>query len=122
MIDGKRIYFGYGNVLVGSTIQGLTFRNVKMPLEIGKTFIDIEKESAVLAKDIECEMEISITSSVNNFLELKNQLLNIHSSSNKIIIFEDYTLDFTKFNQESVDIVLENVSNALFYYRYCTAV
>lgn len=101
MIKDNRIEFGYGDVAVGSCCMGyITFTNIKPPQEVGKDLLD--------------EDNIEYGHSIRIFEDTAYELLHLVktvSDNNRIIEYKGYILDFSNFNQKSLDVVLHNAKN-----------
>lgn len=90
MIKDNTIYFGYGDILVGSSIYGLIFESVSNHYKIGTEPSDLNYEvlsvvSIGLLDIFECTI----------FKEYLNKVLDNEISRFK---FKDYYFDFSKSN------------------------
>lgn len=102
MIKDKTIYFGYGDIAVGSTFDGyLTLQWFKPPQEVGSTITG--KEVIWLSEEI----KLKVTSE-----DLKN-IDNINEESNKQLIIGDYVLDFSNYNSTSIKVVKKYMNIAI---------
>jgi len=110
MIKGKTIYFGYGDVLVGST----------------------QYESTIHLTEIEPPKEIGTSPAIGTFIELQKIVLEVNDEHlrkislvrDKIItsfVIDDYTLDFSNFHEGSIKVVSKHLKNALYYDTLCLA-
>lgn len=108
MIKNKTIYFGYGDVLVGSNIfYKLTLTEIETPKEIGKPPEGEYKEIQT----------INLTVDYNDLKEAK-RILNREINSIKI---GEYILDFSNYNKKSVDVLIKHLTNALDMYMLTLA-
>ena len=110
MVKGKTVYFGYGDVLVGSTqFEGtITLIEIEPPKEIGSS----------PAKDTYTELQrIVLRPTYDHIRKLKS----IKDKTITNFTINDYTLDFSKFNQKSVEIVRKHINNALYFETLCFA-
>lgn len=110
MIKGKTIYFGYGDVLVGSQQFGNTINltEIEPPKEIGST----------PAKDTYTELQRVV---LNVKWEHLSKLKLVKDKTITNFMIEDYILDFSNFNQASIEIVRKHIHNALYYDSLCFA-
>jgi len=96
MIKGNTLYFGTGDILVGSNDLGyMNFENIKPPQEIGKT----------ITKEIYSGLEIGLNLEIweDNIHELY-ELFKTVNENNRVVKYKDYTFDFTNYNQGSVNV------------------
>jgi len=110
MVKGKTVYFGYGDVLVGSTQfeSTITLIEIEPPKEIGSS----------PAKDTYTELQrVVLRPTYDHIRKLKS----IEDKSIISFMIDDYTLDFSKFNQKSVEIVRKHINNALYFETLCFA-
>jgi len=110
VIKGKTIHFGYGDVLVGSNSFGhvITLTEIEPPKEIGTT---PEKDSYVELQKIVLKVD-------------DKHLHKVSLIEKKIITdfsIDDYTLDFSKYHEGSVNVVIKHIRNALYYNTLCLA-
>lgn len=105
MITGNIIKFGYGDIAVGSNpiTSTLEFQGFKPPQECGSRVIE---ENIKYVTD-----RIKIELNMDDCLLLLSKLRSIND--NKVIDLSGYVLDFTKFNQASVDVVLQHLSSII---------
>lgn len=95
MIRGYEIIFGYGTVAVGCENKYITFQTVNHAGEISSC-VD---EAAAVGKIIKLDMSTSYDS-------LLNQLVRLHPIYYPRIHVDGYILDFTNYNNGSVEIVV----------------
>jgi len=110
MIKGNTIYFGYGDVLVGSKpfSNHITLKLIEPPKEIGSspeigTFTELQQ----------------ITLKVDSGHLSKLMSINLQIVTDFEI--DDYILDFSKFNKDSVKVVVDCIFNALYGDGFCLA-
>lgn len=103
MIIGNIIKFGYGDIAVGSNpiMNTLEFQGFKPPQECGSIVIDNDIEYVTDKIKIELDMD--------DCLLLRSRLRSINDD--KVIDLNGYILDFTKFNQASVDVALKHLNS-----------
>ncbi len=113
MIDGKTIKFGYGTVCVGNNYSDLTFRTIKPPQEIGA--------SLTCTAEIEYWNDVITISMAEHYHRLKEKLTAaLEVNDPCIVVIDDYVLDFTNYNSESIEVVLEHATHAYYHYiRLC---
>lgn len=102
MIKDNIIYFGYGDIAVGSTTNGyVTFREFKPLQKVGSTLSknDVEWVSELIAIHAE---------SISNF-----ELDKVKNQTNKQVNAGKYILDFSNYNNESVRVITSNRTRAL---------
>lgn len=103
MIKDNIIKFGYGDVAVGSCGMGyVSFTNIKPPLECGHS----------ITRDMGIEYGLSIEIYEDKNWELY-ELIKTVNESNNIVKYKGYTLDFTNYNQKSVDVVRKYARNTV---------
>ncbi len=103
MIEGNRMYFGYGDISVGGDLYSLTFQNIKPPQEIGSNIIDPNVE--YIGKQIRIKLSYSDAKLYIDKLEnMKN------NDNSRILELSDYILDFSNFNVKSVDVVIKHLT------------
>lgn len=104
MIKDNVIYFGYGDILISSSwlSDEICFTHFKPAQEVG-TMVNVDKVDVI--------QEINITASLKELLELREALNNAEKT--KVIKFNGCILDFTKFNQISVNAVITPVNKMI---------
>lgn len=103
VIKGDIIKFGYGDVVVGSCGRGyVSFTNIKPPLECGQS----------ITKDINVEYGLSVTIYEDEDWDLY-KLIKTVNKDNRVVKYRDYTLDFSNYNQKSVDVVKKHAFNTI---------
>ena len=99
MIKGKTVYYGFGDIYNDCNgYNELIFNNIKPSQEVG-TSVDILHSKII--------RQLSVTLAYEELCKLENQLNALHQAG--IIKVKDITLDFTNFNQKSVNAVLASV-------------
>lgn len=99
MIKENRIIFGYGTVMIGSNHGILSFTWIKPPKEIG---------DPVNVDEVECIAELTFDFK-EDFLKLKTDISKINSE-NSIINFRGCVLDFSNYNEKSVEALKIHLS------------
>lgn len=100
MIKDNILYFGYGDIAVGDTLDGhITFRGFKPPTIVGG---DVPKDVDWLTDQIKI--------SVNKFSI--SELNRLKQKEDKRIVIGNYILDFSNFNQESVNVIKRHLITA----------
>ena len=111
MIINNIIKYGYGDILTGfyNNQEGIWDKfivhvtQIKPPQEIGES---------IRGKKCDVEKEICFKTTYEEICKLEKELLNINST-NSIIDFSDYILDFSNYNPKSVNVVLKGVMQAI---------
>lgn len=113
MIKGNVLYFGTGDIAVGSysPTQLITFTNIKPPCKCGQTITD------EMANNIEFGEKIIIE--LNDY-DLYNLFCTVNES-NRVIKYREYTFDFTNYNKESIRVCKGHAKNALYMYQLALA-
>lgn len=115
MIKGNTLYFGFGDISVSSNSRNyspvVVFTNIKPPCKCGDA---ITKE---MRKNIDFYESISIT--MDDY-DLYNLLCCVNEN-NKVIEYNQYTFDFTNFNEQSVRVCMDGVKNALLIHQLSLA-
>lgn len=110
MIKGNRIIFGYGSVSVGAFFNSLVFQEIEPPLEIGANVNEYvgrgeakfigEKKTIVLYSYEDCK----------DF----DKLLNTVDGENVTEIeYDGLILDFSNYNEKSVEVVKKHLNAAI---------
>ncbi len=101
MIKDNIIYFGYGDIAVGcNKLSGdITFQQFKPPQDIGG-HVDPNIENFEYLSEL-----ITLNFNTRDYMTLSN-IANLITET-KIYNLNDYILDFTNFNQDSVNVVLK---------------
>lgn len=113
MIKDNIISFGYGDILVGYSMNMIKLSEIKPPVNVGD-WLEIAKlkdKGIEVTKIVRLKVELS---DLYKFSDVENNLI-------KHIIIDDYTLDFTNYNQESIEIVKQAMTKALHYDLMCLA-
>lgn len=102
MIKDKTLYFGYGDISVGCVFDAscIIFRNIKPPCECGQT----------ISKDLIREKSIEFIGEPILILVDDYDVYTLFKSineDNKIIHYNGYTFDFTKYNYESIRVCMD---------------
>lgn len=109
MIDTEKkiIYFGYGDVSVGSIRTTLSFTGIKPPLEVG-TLID---EKTIRENNVKCITE-PVKFKFTDLTELHHFQHNLRATdgtTSVFFIYKDYIFDFSKYNIKSINIILHHL-------------
>lgn len=108
MIINNRIMFGYGDVLVGFDIYGrLNFTEFSPPTLIGAKM--------KITDETEIGDSINICVCIDELFILRNWLESLKKNGkiSKEFNFKSYILDFTNYNEKSIDVVLGTVNRLL---------
>ena len=101
MIVGNRIIFGFGTIgVMGSSLrEQISFTVIKPPQEIGENIVDesIEIGETIILKEDRPYEFYNLVKTVNE--------------SNRVIEYKGHVLDFTTYNQKSVNVVLKHARN-----------
>lgn len=110
MIDGKRFKFGYGDVCVGATpsTRQIHFQQIKPPIEVGA---DAMKHNVEWIGE-----RILIKVSYEDYQDLCKLLSRVKSREISEFTFKDYIFDFTNYNEKSVEVCKEKLSEAMSLY------
>lgn len=113
MITNKIIKFGYGTVLTtGNELSRvLFFQHIAPPKVIGEIIKDSDSYSVIGTLKFEYSDDMKI---------LFENLNNIHEF-NFLINFRDYTLDFTNYNEKSIEVVKRAVSRVIIGFQLSLA-
>jgi hypothetical protein len=99
MIKGKTVYYGFGDIYNDcSGYNELIFNSIEPSQEIGTSV-------NVLHSKIVHSLSVALT--YEELCKLENELNALHQA--EIIKVKNITLDFTNFNQKSVNAVLNSV-------------
>jgi hypothetical protein len=110
MIKGNTIYFGYGDIAVGSTNTGfITLQWFEPPQEVGEK---LKNKEVNWLSDI-----IKLNPTFKNLKEIEQ----INEESNKQIMVDGYILDFSEYNSKSVEVVKKHMLNALSVFQLALA-
>jgi hypothetical protein len=111
MIEGKRIKFGYGSVVLEANNGRLSVVIIEPPAEIGAD-VDYKEHSIV------DRIDFSIGEDV---FELNRNMKNV-TKDNAVVKFRDYYFDFTNYNEQSVKIasgVIDSVVLQMMRFMAC---
>lgn len=110
MIDGKRFKFGYGDISVGGNpvTRQMIFQQFKPPIEVGA---DVMKHNVMWVGE-----RILIKVSYGDYQDLCKLLSRVKSREISEFTFKDYIFDFTNYNEKSVEICKEKLSEAMSLY------
>lgn len=118
MIEGNRIKFGYGDICVGASAfkQQVTFQQFKPPAEPGENVpYDVEFTSEQIVIDLD----------LNSSFKIYNDILRSmrYVKERKITEFEikGYILDFSNYNEKSIDVVNRALNEAARLYMMTIA-
>ena len=109
MIDGKRFKFGYGDILVCgiSETRQLCFQQLQSYAKCGdRVAYDVDRIG-------EC---IFIKVSFDDYQKLSKLLNMVKSREISEFVFKDYFFDFTKYNNESVNVCRQSLIEAIKLY------
>lgn len=110
MINGKIFKFGYGDISIGGipTTRQMCFQQFKPPAKIGDRVIEDKVEWI--------GERIFIEISYEDYQELCKLLGNVKSRKVSEFTFKDYVFDFTNYNEASVNVCREKLSEAMAWY------
>ena len=114
MINGNRLKFGYGDIVVGSDglTQRMSFRQFKPPAKCGDQVLD----------DVEyIGYEIILKFSYEDYCEFSKKLEQVYNKETTDFIFKGYIFDFANFNKESINVCKKHLNSAMQYYFMCMA-
>lgn len=113
MIKGNTLYFGSGDIAVGSnpTNQSVYFTNMKPPQKCGASITEEMEENIEFGEQIIIEI---------NDYDLFHVFCSV-SEENRIVKYENYIFDFTNYNKESVRVCKSHSKRALYFYQMCLA-
>lgn len=110
-MENKTIYFGYGDVVVGNYLNAIGFTEIEPPVEVGS--------SLSVETTIQTATGPEITIAFNNiesFTDFKNAIKTINGKDCLQCNYNGYTLDFSNYNQKSIEIILDKLEViALFF-------
>ena len=106
MIEGNRIKFGYGDIVIGVAVgvQTLVFKQLKSPLQCGA---DVPDNYEVLGDPI------SIKIDYYDYCNLLEMLEAVREKRYSTIYFKDYWFDFTNYNEKSIKILEQRARTAI---------
>lgn len=104
MIKGNIIEFGYGDVVISSNsmLEYIKFTNIAPPMKCG----------AKVTSDLALEYGESITIYGDGDRELYN-LIKTVDRNNTIVKYKGYVLDFSNYNEKSIEIALKHSRNMI---------
>lgn len=110
MIDGKRFKFGYGDISVGGNpvTRQMNFQQFKPPAKVGDKVMDDEIE--LIGERIFLEI------CYEDYQELSKLLGSVKSREISEFTFKNYVFDFTNYNEKSVDVCRQKLSEAMKFY------
>ena len=114
MINGNRLKFGYGDIVVSSDglTQRMSFQQFKPPAECGGN----------VPEDVEfIGNEIILEFSYEDYCEFSKYLEQVSDKEITDFIFKGYIFDFANFNKESVNACKKHLNGAMQYYFMCIA-
>lgn len=106
MIIENRLLFGYGDIGVGFNTFGLTFTQLKPPVEIGAT-LDPEYCDKY---GVEFGKEYSLPMKLEEVHELERKI-NIVTKENCVFEYKGFIFDFSRYNEGSIDVVIKKLKN-----------
>ena len=105
-IENKVIKFGYGDVQIGFSLNMLIFTWLKTPVEVGSP-INKDMNIELLSEPIKFEFnEIEELAKFKRLVESINE-------NNLLFTYKDYTFDYSKYNKESINVLLNNIQRLL---------
>ena len=103
MIVNKTIYFGYGDVAVGSTMSHLIITPIKPPQEVGS---DIDMGNVeIMGEPI--KFTFKAIKKVNELIDTLDAIC----PENNTLVFRGYTFDFSKYNEQSIKVIKKHLEN-----------
>jgi hypothetical protein len=109
MIDTEKkiIYFGYGDVLVGSNFITLSFTGIKPPLKVGTEVTEeITRENNI--ERITEPVKFKFTD-LTELLWFQTSLKGTDGTTSVFFRYEDWIFDFTNYNTKSINIILRHI-------------
>ena len=100
----KNFKFGLGSVVLSSLPGELKIVNINKQLAIG----NYPLENQLVEKD---RLETIQITSFPTLMEMRNKIMSMNGPC--ILDFDEFTLDFTIFKQNSIDVVLRNIDKSL---------
>lgn len=110
MIDGKRFKFGHGDIGVGAipSTRQIHFQQFRPPIEVGDN---------VLNYDVDWIGErIFIEINYEDYQKLSKLFGSVKSRDVSKFTFKDYIFDFTNYNEKSVEVCQQKLSEAMSLY------
>lgn len=104
-LDSKTLYFGYGDICVGSNWLSLEFREFEPPTEVGTWFEELPENFKWLSEKI----RISITS-YEEAVELGKLLDSMDGKDNFQFDFKGWRFNFSNWNPKSVETIKKHLS------------
>lgn len=103
-IEKKNIYFGYGDVQVGSVFSTINFRGFKPPIEVGARITN----EVIKNNNLEYVTESIVINftTMNELMNFKKLVEEIDGKNNICFNCHGYTFDFSNYNQKSIEVVL----------------
>lgn len=114
MIDGNRLKFGHGDIVVGSDglTQRMSFQQFKPPANCGDR----------ISGDVEyIGNKIVLEFSYEDYCEFSKKLEQVSDKEMTEFVFKDYVFDFTNFNEKSIEVCKKYLNSAMQYYFMCVA-
>ena len=114
MINKNRIYFGYGDICVGSNslLMVMTFQQFKPPADVGST---VEKDVNFVSE------EKVIHFNINNYETFNKLLKQVKNDEIRIFEFDGLIFDFSNYDVSSVDVCIGHFNSAMQQYYFCMA-
>lgn len=115
MIDGKRFKFGHGDISVGGNpvTRQMDFQQFRLPAKVGDKVMDDEVE--LIGERIFLEI------GYEDYQELSKLLGSVKSRKISEFTFKNYVFDFTNYNEKSVDVCRQKLSEAMKFYFFAMA-
>jgi hypothetical protein len=107
-MEKKTIYFGYGDILVTNYFNKIIFTEIEPPVEIGTDVSEETKKQTSTGSFIIIEFE-----TLKNLVDFKNLIETINSECCLQFTYDDYTLDFSNYNQKSIDVVITQFTRVM---------
>lgn len=106
MIIEKTIKFGYGTVLIGSCSLSklMTFQHIQPPKPIGD-LKDVDLSDVIVLEEVEFEYQ-------SDMRTLRTELDSL-PEENLFLEFRGYILDFSNYNEESVNMLRRSLNQVI---------
>lgn len=115
MINGKVLSFGYGDISVGASpwAREIMFKQFKPPVRCGDHLN--RKDISWVGKKVVFEVDM------NDYQRLKGLLSQVKSKEISNFVFKNYVFDFTNYNEKSVEVCRQKLSEAMSLYLLAMA-
>ena len=106
-LDNKTLYFGYGDVVVGSYGYTMYFQGFKPPIEVGAIITDevIEENNIEWLTD-KFYIDFRDIQEISTFENLLKQVADNNGENFVQFNFKDLTFDFSNYNEKSISTIL----------------